>query len=72
MMTIGLLTGVYVLYILLGVYKHFPVAYLDWYAPYLHYGLVVSDSLLSPLALPGAVIILAAVGWYRKSMRGEP
>ena len=72
MMAIAMVAVVYVLYVLLGAYKQFPIAYLDWYAPYFHYGIVVTGSLLSPLALPVVVIILAAAGWYRKSMRGEP
>jgi hypothetical protein len=72
MMAIVIIAVLYALYVLLGVYKQFAIGYVDWIDPYLHFETLGGSEIMQALALPCVVFALAGLGWYRKSMMGDP
>ena len=72
MMAIVIIAVFYALYVLLGVYKRYPIAYLDWIAPYTHFETLAGKQMMQALALPCVVFALGGLGWYRKGMMGDP
>ncbi|MBN2083084.1 hypothetical protein JW859_12870 [bacterium] len=71
MMIIIILAVIYLAYVLLGIDKGFPVAFVDWRSPFGHYDVLTAKQLANGLALPVVVILCAGAAWYRKGMIGE-
>jgi len=72
MMAIIILAVIYSLYVLLGIYKQFPVGYIDWNSPFAHYTTLAAKETMQALALPCVIFALAGLSWYKRSMIGEP
>jgi hypothetical protein len=71
-MVIGILVLIYVVYLLIGIEFKFPVGWLDWNSPYLHYVVIASyQDILPALIAPFLALIWLGYVWYRKSMIGE-
>lgn len=70
-MYFGLLVLIYVGYLLCGAHFKFPVAFMDWEAPYFHYSLLAGSAAWNAYVLPGVLLLWAAFLWYRKSMTHE-
>ncbi|MCB1220890.1 MAG: hypothetical protein H7A35_12150 [Planctomycetales bacterium] len=66
----GVLLALYAAYLFTGISQGFPIAWLDWHAPYFHYELNREAS-LQVFILPVVLGLLTAFNWYRSSMRNE-
>jgi hypothetical protein len=70
-MYFGILVLLYAGYLALGMFFNFPVAYLDWHAPYAHYSVLGGETAMPAFVLPAALFVWTGIVWYRKSMIGE-
>jgi multisubunit Na+/H+ antiporter MnhB subunit len=71
-MVIGILVLIYVGYVLVGINYRFPVGWLDWNSPYLHYAVIAGGrEVVSAMVVPVIALIWIGYLWYKKSMIGE-
>jgi len=71
-MAIGILVLIYIAYLITGLECRFPVGWLDWNSPYVHYAVIAGGQDAVPaLVLPVLAVIWLGYLWYRKSMIGE-
>lgn len=66
----GIIVAVYAAYLFLGINQGFPIFWLDWESPFVHYELnreASTQVFIAPIVLG----LLIAMNWYRSSMRGE-
>ncbi len=66
----GIVLVAYAGYLFLGINQGFPIFWLDWHPPYMHYEVnreVSADVFILPIVLG----LMVAMNWYRSSMRGE-
>lgn len=67
-----ILVGLYVVYLVLGIYFQFRLAWVDWNRPYFHFALIAGGKEALPaFVLPVLIWIWAGYVWYQKSMMGE-
>ena len=66
----GIVLAAYAGYLLLGINQGFPIFWVDWQAPYVHYELNREAS-AQVFILPIILGIIVAMNWYRSSMRNE-
>ena len=62
--------AVYAAYLYFGVAQGYPILWLDWNSPYMHYELNRETS-LELFIVPILLGVLIGFNWYRSSMRGE-
>lgn len=70
-MVIGILVGVYLLYVITGIHYQFPVGWIDWNAPYLHYAVIAGGNAAPAFAAPVLALVWLGYSWYKKGMIGE-
>lgn len=67
----GILVLAYVVYLVAGLHFHFPIGWLDWNRPYIHYATCAGKDALPMFAAPALVMLWLVYLWYHKSMMGE-
>ena len=69
-MLISIVVVLYLVYLVAGMHYQFPIAWLDWNNPFMHYEIAAKGS-YQPFVAPILVLLYLGYLWYQKSMVGE-